>query len=141
MPRKTLKQIKVEQQGQKKQVTDTDLNVNRVRSVAENLIGNEDPDDLMLELLDVLEESGKIPSVGKFYIFVYRPKTPNIKYDQNPLVAVTDIFKWGFRGINFHWGEIRQYTLDEIPGSIYEVYKSELKDLEMIPFGKMRINN
>jgi len=141
MPRKTLKQIKVEQQGQKKQVTDTDLNVNRVRSVAENLIGNEDPDDLMLELLDVLEESGKIPSVGKFYIFVYRPKTPNIKYDQNPLVAVTDIFKWGFRGINFHWGETRQYTLDEIPGSIYEVYKSELKDLEMIPFGKMRINN
>ena len=133
MPRKTLKQIKVEQQGQKKQVTDTDLNVNRVRSVAENLIGNEDPDDLMLELLDVLEESGKIPSVGKFYIFVYRPKTPNIKYDQNPLVAVTDIFKWGFRGINFHWGETRQYTLDEIPGSIYEVYKSELKDLEMIP--------
>ena len=95
----------------------------------------------MLELLDVLEESGKIPSVGKFYIFVYRPKTPNIKYDQNPLVAVTDIFKWGFRGINFHWGETRQYTLDEIPGSIYEVYKSELKDLEMIPFGKMRINN
>ena len=141
MPRKTLKQIKVEQQGQKKQVTDTDLNVNRVRSVAENLIGNEDPDDLMLELLDVLEESGKIPSVGKFYIFVYRPKTPNIKYDQNPLVAVTDIFKWGFRGINFHWGETRQYTLDEIPGSIYEVYKSELKDLKMIPFGKMRINN
>jgi hypothetical protein len=141
MPRKTLKQIKVEQQGQKKQVTDTDSNVNRVRSVAENLIGNEDPDDLMLELLDVLEESGKIPSVGKFYIFVYRPKTPNIKYDQNPLVAVTDIFKWGFRGINFHWGETRQYTLDEIPGSIYEVYKSELKDLEIIPFAKMRINN
>jgi hypothetical protein len=141
MPRKTLKQIKVEQQGQKKQVTDTDLNVNRVRGVAENLIGNEDPDDLMLELLAVLQESGKIPSVGKFYIFVYRPKTPNIKYDQNPLVAVTDIFQWGFRGINFHWGKPRQYTLDEIPGSIYEVYKSELKDLEMIPFGKMRINN
>ena len=131
MPRKPLK----------KRQNPTDIKGNRIRNVLDNLIGNEDPDDLMLELLDVLEESGKIPSVGKFYIFVYRPKTPNIKYDQNPLVAVTDIFKWGFRGINFHWGETRQYTLDEIPGSIYEVYKSELKDLEMIPFAKMRINN
>ena len=142
MPRKTLKQIKIEQQGDKKRVTDTDSNVNRVRGIAENLLGTEDPDDLMVELLDVLEESANIPNPGKFYIFIYNPKTPNIEYDQNPLVAVTDVFQWGFRGINFHWGKVRQYTWNEIPGrKIYEVYKSELKDLEMIPFAKIRINN
>jgi hypothetical protein len=141
MPRKTLKQIKTEQQGDKKRVTDTDSNINRVRSIAENLIGTEDPDDLMLELLDVLQESGKMPSPGKFYIFVYNPKTTNIEYDQNPLVAVTDVFQWGFKGINFHWGRPRQYTWNEVAGSMYEVYKSELKDLEMIPFAKIRINN
>jgi len=141
MPRKTLKQIKTEQQGDKKRVTDTDSNTNRVRSIAENLIGTEDPDDLMLELLDVLQESGKMPSPGKFYIFVYNPKTTNIEYDQNPLVAVTDVFQWGFKGINFHWGRPRQYTWNEVAGSMYEVYKSELKDLEMIPFAKIRINN
>jgi hypothetical protein len=140
MPRKTLKQ-RDKEQSKTGILTDTDINVNRVRGVTDGLIGNEDPDDLMIELLDVLQESGKIPTPGKFYIFVYNPKTPNIQYDQNPLVAVTDVFSWGFRGINFHWGKTRQYTWDEIPGSLYEVYKSELKDLEMIPFEKIRINS
>ena len=134
MPRKTLKQRNEEN-------TDTDSNVNRIRNIVNNLIGTEDPDDLMLELLDVLQETGKIPESGKFYIFVYNPKTPNIQYDQNPLVAVTDIFSWGFRGINFHWGKTRQYSWDEIPGSIYEVYSSEIKDLQAIPFGKFRLNS
>ena len=95
----------------------------------------------MLSLLDVLDEGKKMPSVGKFYIFVYNPKTPQIRYDQNPLVGVTDIFKWGFRGINFHWGETRQYTWDEVAGGLYEVYSNELKDLQQIPFANFRINN
>lgn len=134
MPRKTLKERNTKN-------TDTDSNVNRIRKITDNLIGIEDPDDLMLELLGILEESGKVPEVGKYYIFVYIPKTKNMRYDQNPLVAVTDVFTWGFRGVNFHWGKVRQYTWDEVPGSIHEVYSSELKDLESIPFAKFRLNN
>ena len=133
MPRKTLKQ--------RKDPNPTSDKSNRIRSVLDNLIGNEDPDDLMIEILDVIQESGKMPSVGKYYIFVYNPKTPNIQYDQNPLVAVTDRFQWGFRGINFHWGEMRQYTWDEIPGSLYEVYAEELADLREIPFGNTLLNS
>ena len=133
MPRKTLKQ--------RKGSNPTDDKSNRIRSVVDNLIGNEDPDDLMIEILDAIQESGKVPSVGKYYVFVYNPKTPNVQYDQNPLVAVTDRFQWGFRGINFHWGEMRQYTWDEIPGSLYEVYAEELADLREIPFGKIRLNS
>ena len=133
MPRKTLKQ--------RKDPNPTSDKSNRIRSVVDNLIGTEDPDDLMIEILDVLQESGKMPSVGKFYVFVYIPKTPNIQYDQNPLVAVTDTFQWGFRGINFHWGEIRQYTWDEVAKGIYEVYSWEIKDLQAIPFGKFRLNS
>lgn len=135
MPRKSLKE------RQQKKVTDTDSNVNRVRAILDGVIGNEDPDDLMLEILEVVKESGKVPSAGKYYIFVYNPKTPNISYDQNPLVAVTDVFQWGFRGINFHWGEMRQYTWSEVAGSLYEVYQSELKDLQAIPFGNIRLNS
>jgi len=134
MPRKTLKQ-------REKTNTDTDDNVNRLRKITDNLIGTEDPDDLMLEIITALTESSKIPKTGKYYVFVYNPKTPNIQYDQNPLVAVTDVFSWGFRGINFHWGEVRQYTWDEIAGGIYEVYPSEIKDLQTIPFGKFRLNS
>ena len=134
MPRKTLKQ-------REKTNTDTDDSINRLRDITNNLVGTEDADDLMLEIISALTETEKVPKTGKYYIFVHNPKTPNIQYDQNPLVAVTDVFSWGFRGINFHWGEVRQYTWDEIPGGIYEVYPSELKDLQTIPFGKFRLNS
>ena len=133
MPRKTLKQ----RQGK----NPTDDNENRIRSVIDSVVGNEDPDDLMLEILNVLQESGRVPRVGKYYTFVYRPKTPNITYDQNPLVAVTEVFRWGFKGINFHWGELRQYTYDEVAGQLYEIYSEELADLREVPFANIRLNS
>lgn len=128
MPRKTLKQ--------RNQPADT--KDNRIRESMDRLIGIEDPDDLMIEVLDLVQESGKVPSAGKIYIFVYNAKTPNIQYDQNPLVAVTDVFSWGFRGFNFHWGETRQYTWNEVAGSLYEVYLEELKDLQALPFQRIK---
>ena len=95
----------------------------------------------MMEILGVLEEGSKTPEVGKFYVFVYNPKTPNIRYDQNPLVVVTGLFEWGFRGINFHWNDHRQYTWIEVPGGLYEVTDEELSDLDGIPFARFRINS
>ena len=47
-------------------------------------------------------------------MFFYRAKTPNLRYDMHPMVAVTDVFEWGFRGINFHWNTYRNYTWNEI---------------------------
>ena len=86
----------------------TDDNRNRIRGVVDNLIGTEDADDIMMELMNALNsDSTLVPDVGKYYVFVYKPKTPLIQYDQNPLVAVTDVFRWGFRGLNYHWREYR----------------------------------
>ena len=121
--------------------TDTDTNRNRIREISDSVIGTRDPDDLMIELMSVLTEGSKLPEVGKIYIFVYNPKTPNIEYDQNPFVAVTNVFQWGFRGENFHWREPRNYTWAEVAGGLYEVYPSEVKDLSMIPFANFRLNN
>ena len=135
MPRKTL------QERQQKKITDTDADRNRVRAVIDGLVGTEDPDDIMLELLEVLQESGKIPSAGKYYIFVYNAKTSSLNYGQNPFVAVTDVYQWGFKGINFHWGEMRQYTWNEVAGQLYEVYPSEVKDLQALPFANIRLNS
>ena len=115
--------------------------MSRITSVRENLKGTEDPDDLMIDIISALDEGDKVPSPGKFYVFVYNPKTPNIRYDQNPLVAVTDIFEWGFRGINFHWGQSRQYTWQEVVGSLHIVNSDELQDLISIPYGKIELNN
>ena len=104
----------------------TDDNDNRIRSIVDSVIGTEDPDDLMIDLMGALTEGSKVPQVGRYYTFIYNPKTPNISYDSNPLVGVTEIFDWGFRGINFHWGQIRRYTWNEISGGLYEINSDEL---------------
>ena len=137
----TSQKRKLEEQRKQKGVTDTDSNVNRIRSVVDSLTGTENADDIMLELLEVLQESGKVPQAGKFYVFVYSAKTNNLRYDQNPFVAVTEVYQWGFKGINFHWGEVRQYTWNEVAGSLYEVYASEIKDLQTLPFANFRLNS
>ena len=120
----------------------TDDKENRVRSVVNGLIGTEEPDDIMIELMDNLTStSTSSPSVGKYYVFVYSAKTPNIQYDSNPLVAVTDVFEWGFRGINLHMGQYRNYTYNELVGQLYEVNSDELSDVRELPFGKIQLNS
>ena len=115
--------------------------MSRIKSILMSINGTEDPDDLMLEILDALSDKTILPEIGKFYTFVYKPKTPNVRYDEFPLVGVTDIYKWGFSGINFHWGKKRNYTWEEVLGELHLVYKSELKDLRTIPYQKIRINS
>jgi len=114
---------------------------NRLAPVLRDLIGTEDPEDLALDILDVLNEGGKVPTVGNYYVFIYNPKTPNIQYDQHPLVAVLAVFEWGFRGLNYHWGEVRQYTWNEIAGGLYMVSDLELRSLRTIPFARFRLNS
>tara|TARA_B000000557_G_scaffold24710_1_gene18418 strand:- start:882 stop:1259 length:378 start_codon:yes stop_codon:yes gene_type:complete len=120
----------------------TDDKENRIRSVVNGLIGTEEPDDIMIELMDNLSTTvTSSPSVGRYYVFVYSAKTPNIQYDSNPLVAVTDVFEWGFRGINLHVGQYRNYTYNELIGQLYEVNSYELSDVRELPFGKMQLNS
>jgi hypothetical protein len=130
MPRKTLKE--------RKKISDAKRN--RVRSITDSLTGTESPDYLMRKIIEVLSKEGSKPSVGKYYTFTYSPKTSNIRYDAHPLVAVTNVFDWGFRGINFHWKEIKQYTWSEIIDGLYIVYPEEIKDLQAIPYKKIQLS-
>ena len=101
-----------------------------------------DQEDMMLEIMEILSSTvTPVPDVGGFYTFVYNPKTPNITYDQHPLIACTDLFQWGFRGLNFHWRKYRNYTWDELAGQLYIVNSDELDDLLKIPYEKFRLNN
>ena len=46
--------------------------MSRFTNIGTNLIGNEDPDELMLELMEACNDTvTPVPDVGKFYIFVY----------------------------------------------------------------------
>jgi hypothetical protein len=99
-----------------------------------------DPEDLMLIIMDVLREEVLYPEPGKFYTFVYSPKTPDIEYDQHPLIACTELQKWGFKGINFHWRESRNYTWEELIGKLHVVRYDELDEMLSIPYAKIRLN-
>lgn len=122
MPRKTLQQRKK----------------SRLSDLVKKFIGTEDADDIMIEIMDRLEETSEPPVAGKYYVFVYNAKTPNIQYDQNPFVYVKKVYNWGFSGLNYHWGKERQYTWDEIAGRMYEVYPYEIEDLKRLSFGNVR---
>lgn len=95
-----------------------------------------DPEEIMIEILDIFDKTELVPNVGNYYTFVYSPKTPNIVYDQHPLVAVTSIERWGFNGINFHWGQSRRYTWQEIIGKLHIVQNDEIIELRNIKYAK-----
>ena len=115
--------------------------MSRLDPIMKNLVGNESPDDLATDILGVLTEGSNVPEAGNYYVFVYRAKTPGIEYDSHPLVAVTDVFQWGFKGLNYHWGEMRQYTFPEVVGGLYKVEEMELRDLRTIPFVEIILNS
>ena len=99
--------------------------------------GTNDQEDMMLEIMDLLKDTvTPVPDAGTICTFVYNAKSADITYDQHPLVAVTELFQWGFRGLNFHWRDYRQYTWEELAGQVYIVQRNELDDLLAIPYAK-----
>ena len=114
---------------------------NRLEYVVDDIINKSSADDRMMSLLEVLTETEVVPDVGRYYTFVYQPKTPRIKYDQNPLIACVSIDRWGFKGLNYHWGKFRNYTCEEVIGSLHLIYPMELSDVRSIPYQYFRINN
>ena len=99
-----------------------------------------DPEDIMLEVMDIFDETRLIPEVGEYYTFVYNAKTPGINYDQHPLVAVTSVYNWGFQGINYHWNNVRRYTWEEVPGFLHIIRRDEINSLRNIKYAYYRNN-
>ena len=129
----TSQRKKLEEQRRKKAESRSRLDILYER--IENL---SDPEDIMVEIIDVFNETELVPEVGNYYTFIYNPKTPNINYDQHPLVAVTSIFNWGFQGINYHWDKPRRYTWEEVAGSIHVVEDNEIMSLRNINYAKIK---
>jgi hypothetical protein len=133
MPRKTLKE--------RREQNPTDDKTNQLRELVDSLIGIEKPDNLMNEIKNILPVIKKVQvQPNSIYTFTYIAKTPGLSYDMYPLVGVTKVFNWGFTGINFHWGESRQYTWEEIVGDLYEVQKEELTDIQRLPYADLSEN-
>jgi len=114
----------------------------RVRELKKRILesGTNDPEDLMMIIMELFREEVLYPEPGKFYTFVYNPKTPEIEYDQHPLIACTSLERWGFKAINFHWQQARQYTWSEVAGKLHTIKFNELDELLAIPYAKFRLN-
>ena len=112
--------------------------MNRIEEVHDDLEKSlNDPEEMMLIIMEALNNTvTPIPEVGQFYTFIYNAKTPDITYDQHPLIACTDLQSWGFRGLNFHWRQSRNYTWEELAGQLYIVQYDELDDLLRFPYGR-----
>lgn len=111
---------------------------NRIIGIKDDLKMMDDPEEMMILIMDTLKEIEIIPDVGNYYTFIYRAKTPDVEYDQHPLIACLEVQKWGFKGLNFHWGQTRNYTWEEIPGQLHLVRKSEINDLRDISYALFR---
>ena len=77
--------------------------MNRIEPILSELNGGTmDQEDQMVLIMDALSDTvTPIPDAGSICTFVYNAKTPGIRYDQHPLVAVTDLFAWDFVGRTF----------------------------------------
>lgn len=126
---------------QQQRVLVNDASGNRIRPVMEELMAIEDPDDLMIQITNILSETDPFPQVGKIYVYMYFAKTPGIVYDLHPLTLITSVMEWGFKGYNFHWDTNRNYTWQEVFSPFHIVRREELRDLQAIPFQKFRLNS
>ena len=121
---------------------DDERYANRIEPIKEELAAAvNDPEEMMMIIMEALNDTvTPIPEVGQFYTFIYNAKTPDITYDQHPLIACTSLERWGFKGLNFHWRQSRNYTWEELAGQLYIVDYNELDDLLNFPYGKFILN-
>ena len=97
----------------------------------------DDPDDIMMNIMEVFTQTELTPDAGNYYTFVYHAKTPGV-YDEFPLVAVTYVDRWGFRGLNFHWGTSRNYTWLEIVGRLLFIRYDEIDYMRSLSYANIK---
>ena len=115
--------------------------MNRIEPIRQDIQSETNVDDRMELIMYALNDTvTPIPEEGQFCTFKYFAKTPNLVYDQQPLVAETELYPWGFRCANFHWGQYRQYTFQELGTQVYIVQQDELDDLLSLQYQKRVLN-
>ena len=103
----------------------------RVASVKPKANGQ--PEYNMKRLMQALGPPTIVPEPNKYYTFVYKAKTPNIKYDKHPFILCTSVYKWGFVGANYHWEDYRRYSWREVISNIYEILPEEVGSMRDFP--------
>jgi hypothetical protein len=114
----------------------------RIRPILNNILGVENPDDLMNEIITAIKDTnvGMTPTPGNYYTYIYYAKTPRITYDRYPLIRYCPLLPKGFVGFNYHLGEMRQYNTNDgerLVSGLYQINEQEFESLRRIPYGKL----
>ena len=109
----------------------------RTEELQEQIEELNDADDIMMNIMEVFSQTEIIPNVGNYYTFVYNAKTPGV-FDEFPLVAVTFVDRWGFKGLNFHWGTSRNYTWNEIVGNLHVIQNDEIEYMRSLRYANFK---
>lgn len=112
--------------------------MNRVSKLAKKMAGKS-PEYCMSLLMDKLPDITIVPDPDKYYVFVYKAKTPKLRYDQHPFIMCTTIHPWGFIGFNYHWQSYRQYTWGEVLTNLHEVDPEEVEDVMNFPIARFKV--
>ena len=109
----------------------------RTEELQDKIEDENDPDDIMMYIMEVFSDTEVVPDAGNYYTFVYNAKTPGV-FDEFPLVAVTFVDRWGFRGLNFHWGTSRNYKWREIVGNLLVIQNDEIDYLRSLSYANFK---
>ena len=114
---------------------------NRITPLVKRQYGTEEADVVMDDLMYVLRDSQvRVPRPGKYYVFIYYAQKPNLLTDRYPVVAVTEIFEWGFNGINLHLEQPRRYNFSAVAGGLYELKTTEIDSVLALPLMDLKQN-
>jgi hypothetical protein len=111
------------------------MNKSRVPTLA-NAHGQ--PEYNMKQLLRNLGPAEIVPDPDKYYVFIYKAKTPNTQYDQHPFIKCTSVHRWGFCGFNYHWEDYRRYSWLEVVSNIYEIKENEVQEMMNYPIARYK---
>ena len=110
--------------------------MNRLARVQQQATGQ--PEYNMKVMMRALSGNTIVPNVNKYYVFVYKAKTPNILYDKHPLIMCTGVYKWGFTGFNYHWEDYRRYSWLEVISNVFEVTDDEFETAKEFKIAKIQ---
>ena len=127
----------------------------RIDLLKARIKGMTDPEDIMVEIVDIFKDVEMIPEIGGYYTFIYNAKTvrnrsresvvppiDKIYYDQHPLIQVISIQKWGFTAINFHWlglGQpVHNYTWEEVAGQLHIIRTDEMPYMRRVQYVELK---
>jgi hypothetical protein len=96
-----------------------------------------DVDEIMRIILDIYGDTASFPTPGNYYTYIYNAKTPNLLYDNHPLIACLGLTETGFYGLNFHLGMNRNYTYPEVGSNVCLIESSEVSFFKTLSYKKL----